>query len=292
MWTGLNWQRRQPRNLVTRQVPYYGIYVLAMLVGFLLQTEYAQASSQPEDAPGTGWGGLRGRIVIEGDVPTPEPLDITKDQEVCGTLGLRDESLLVDPSTKGIRHVMIWLESREPVPIHPELEQSKPAEFEMDNRDCRFEPHMLAIRTGVPLLIRNSDPLAHNAAVYVRRNQPFSEVVPATGPLKKSFSKAEALPVQVNCSIHPWMQAWILILDHPYAVATNEKGEFSLKNIPAGKWKFRFWHERGGWLKDVNSEGQRTALEKGAWEITIPADGEVDLGTLQAPVAQFKRGKK
>ena len=49
----------------------------------------------------------------------------------------------------------------------------------------------------------------------------------------------------VNCNIHPWMQAHILIQDHPYMAVSGEDGTFEIKNLPAGKQNFLFWHESG-----------------------------------------------
>ncbi|MBL8819127.1 MAG: hypothetical protein JNL58_24065 [Planctomyces sp.] len=238
-----------------------------------------------------GWGSIKGKISFEGSPPPVTPIEITRDEEVCGKFGLVDESLVVHPDSRGIRYIAIWIESRDKIPVHPDLQATSKKLAEIDNKDCRFEPHMLTLRTKEPLLLKNSDPVAHNAAIYARRNTPSSEVIAANQPSKKSFPKAELMPVRVDCSIHSWMKAWILILDHPYAAITNEHGEFSIKQIPPGKWKFRFWHERPQWIKQLKASGVATPLEKGAWEITITADEELDLGELTMSPEQFSGSK-
>ncbi len=237
------------------------------------------------------WGTLKGRFVFGGDPPKPVILDIERDAEVCGKLGLVDESLVVHADNRGLRYVAIWLESKEAVPVHPDF-QSLPAEpASLDNVDCRFEPHMQAIRTGQKLLLKNSDLIAHNAAVYVRRTAPFSEIIPMNMPLEKTFAKPETVPTRVDCSIHAWMKAFLIISDHPYVAVTDADGRFEIRDLPSGEWKFRFWHERPGFLNEVQQNQSASPIVKGAWTLTVPAAETLDLGELVAGTSQFEKKK-
>ncbi len=237
------------------------------------------------------WGTLKGRIVYGGDAPMPVTLDIERDAEVCGKVGLVDESLVVHKDNLGLRYVAIWLESKDAVPVHPDL-QSPPVEPpSLDNVDCRFEPHMQAIRTGQKLLLRNSDPVAHNAAVHAKRTTPFSEVIPMNMPVEKSFAKPENFPTRVDCSIHAWMKAYLIISDHPYVAVSDADGNFEIRNLPSGEWKFRFWHERPGFLNDVQQNQSASPIVKGTWNLTIPPAETLDLGELVAGTSQFEKKK-
>ncbi|MFN5907680.1 MAG: hypothetical protein ACK5A3_16605, partial [Planctomyces sp.] len=71
------------------------------------------------------WGSLKARFVLSGSdpLPAPQPLQIERDAEVCGTVGLVDESLTVNPQNRGIRNLIVWLEAKSPVPIHPQRQQ-------------------------------------------------------------------------------------------------------------------------------------------------------------------------
>ncbi len=226
-----------------------------------------------------------------GDPPEPVTLDIERDAEVCGKHGLTDESLVVNKDNRGIRYVAIWIESKDAVPVHPDLKALPEKIPVIDNKNCRFEPHMQAIRTNQIIHFTNSDPVAHNAAVYARRTTPFSEVIPQNQPLEKKFAKAETLPTRVDCSIHAWMKAWLIVLDHPYVAVTNENGEFELKNVPTGDWKFRFWHERPGYIAAATTNGQPTPLTKGSWTLSIKPGETSELGELVVEAAAFA-GKK
>jgi len=60
------------------------------------------------------------------------------------------------------------------------------------------------------------------------------------------YSRAESVPIRVNCDFHPWMNAHWLIVDHSYAALTDKDGKFQIDNLPVGEHNFRIWHERIG----------------------------------------------
>lgn len=245
----------------------------------------------PTSALAQEWGTVKGRLVFGGDAPEPVVLEIERDADVCGKNGLIDESLIVNKDNRGLRYVAIWLDTKEKLSIHPDS-LVPPKEIPvLDNKGCRFEPHMLAIRTGQVMHLTNSDSVAHNAAVYVRRSTPFSEIIPQTQPLEKKFTKPETLPTRVDCSIHAWMKAWLIISDHPYVAITDADGNFELKNVPAGEWKFKFWHERPGYLQNVKQGDSAVPMQKGVWTLKVDGSKTLDLGELTAAAEQFK-GKK
>jgi plastocyanin len=269
--------------------PRRQVLILAIFTGLLLPVLGAESSSAGE---ATSWGGLRGRITISESPEPPVTLEITRDEEVCGNLGLTDESLMVNADNRGVRHVAIWLDSRTPVPIHPELTGKTGKPVIVDNKGCRFEPRMSAVQVGQPVHFSNSDSIAHNVAVFARRNQPFSEIVPASQPLEKTFPKSELLPIRIDCSIHAWMKSWLIITEHPYVAITDENGQFEIRNIPAGEWKFRFWHERPGNIRQLVRDGSEVTLEKGALTLSINSELSTDLGDLVVSASQFATKKK
>ncbi|MEO2016139.1 MAG: hypothetical protein ABGZ53_17405 [Fuerstiella sp.] len=231
------------------------------------------------------WSTLKGRIVFPGKPPAQAPLVITRDEEVCGGLGLLDESFIVNQQNGGLHNVVVWLSSKSEVPVHPSLtDVSKPVK--LDNKDCRFVPRIVPIRTEQVLQCTNADPVAHNVAVYARRNQPFSIIVPQGEPLERTFRREELLPIRVDCSIHAWMRAYLVVTEHPYAAVTDRNGRFTIKHVPQGKWQYRFWHETPGYL-DTLSDGKKTVeLSRGTWELDINT-AEVDLGELAVDEDQF-----
>jgi hypothetical protein len=52
--------------------------------------------------------------------------------------------------------------------------------------------------------------------------------------------------VSVRCDLHPWMQGWLGVLDHPYFAVTDAEGRFTLRDVPPGDYTLAVWHERLG----------------------------------------------
>ncbi|HIE96028.1 MAG TPA: hypothetical protein EYQ63_03205 [Fuerstia sp.] len=231
------------------------------------------------------WTTLKGRIVFPGEIPEQTPLVITRDEEVCGESGLLDETFIVNRQNRGLQNVVVWLSSKTEVPVHPSLVNvSKPVQ--LDNKGCRFVPRIVPIRTGQVLQCTNADPVSHNVAVYARRNQPFSIIVPQGKPLERTFRREELKPIRVDCSIHAWMRAYLVVTEHPYAAVTDKDGRFTIKNIPQGKWQFRFWHETSDYLKTLKYGTETMELARGTWELDLNA-AERDLGELTVDENQF-----
>lgn len=233
------------------------------------------------------WTTLRGRIVFSTDAPEQAPLEITRDEDFCGPFDLRNESLVVHPENRGVSNVAIFLRTKKDVPVHPSLTAAVESAVQLDNQGCRFVPRMQTLQTGQTWQATSTDTIPHNVAVYARRNNPFSQIVPQDKPLEVVFSKAESVPIRVDCSIHAWMRAYLIITDHPYAAVTNEDGEFEIRQVPPGTWTFRFWHERPGYVTALNHAGETRKLKSGNWDLEITGD-VVDLGDLVVDAAMFE----
>src|SRR2546421_709775 len=103
------------------------------------------------------WGTLTGRFIVKGDLPKPDKIAATKDPEVCGKMPLYDESVMVDKDG-GVANIMVYL-SKKPTAVNPEYRKTAKDKVVLDNKGCRFEPHVLVMRAGQTLIIKNSDPI-------------------------------------------------------------------------------------------------------------------------------------
>lgn len=241
-----------------------------------------------------GWGGLKGQFLLDGDVPTRAPVNITKDQAFCGQWGLLDESLVVNPTNKGIANIVTYLyvtrRDRVKPTVHPELANPQDNAV-MDNIQCRFEPRVAVVRTGQPITLGNKDQVGHNMNISTVNpgNPPLNQLIPANRDIQHTFNAEESLPIPVACNIHPWMKGYIVIKETPYAAVTDEDGNFEIEKIPAGKWKFKFWQEKSGFVDKVTVDGKATTWMRGEVEIEIK-DGEVvDLGEIKVAPAVFNK---
>jgi hypothetical protein len=235
-------------------------------------------------------GTLAGQFVLEGEAPKLAPLvkegDTTvKNPEVCAKQNVPDESLVVDPSTKGIANVFVYLQ-KPPAGMPADLKESKDKIVKFDQKGCRFLPHALILRTDQTIEILSDDPISHNTHVYPIRQDGKNEAIAASdrsGNVKWQFSLPEKMPTTVKCDIHTWMEARWLIIDHPYAAITDKEGRFKIENIPAGEHNFAIWHERAGWVFG----GSKRSIPA-----TIEAGKTTQLGnaaSISVPVANFEK---
>jgi len=241
-------------------------------------------------ARGNEWGDLHLRFLYDGEPPAPRALLVDKDQAICGKQKLLDESLVVDKETRGIANVVVMLlkpKDRD-VPIHESYEKASAEPAKIVSRNCRFEPHVLLMRTTQPLELDNEDPIGYNPKLELFANPSNSSIIPTGGPLRLHLRNEEPAPVRLDCTIHPWMSAFVIVRDNPYMSLSDKSGELRLRNVPAGEWTFRVWHERTGFINQVRHGEKTLEWPKGRMTLTIKS-GDNELGEFRIPAEVFKR---
>lgn len=249
-------------------------------------------AQEPADANAErAWGNLTGRFVYAGEPPRREALELNKDMEFCGPLLPLDQELIVDPKTRGLQNVVLWLEPKTPeakIPVHPSYEKTAQDKVTFDNAECQFSPHVCVLRTTQTLVLGNKDPIAHNVAAFFFKNDPFNVNVPTGQTVEMQLLQVERLPAKVTCPIHAWMIGYMVVKDHPYVAVTDAEGKFSLKNLPAGEWTIRVWHEKPGYIKDAKRSGKEEAWDAGRAAVTIKA-GENAWGDVELSPKVFQK---
>lgn len=197
-------------------------------------------------------GTLKGVITFDGSIPEMKPLIAkgdknTKDAEVCAADAVPDESLVVDPASKGIANVFVYL-NKAPAGYKAAPAPSEPVVF--DQKNCKFIPHGLTVRVGQPVQVLSDDPIAHNTHTQNSQGKQFNHAVKANDRkgITLTYDKENRLPVKVVCDFHPWMVAYHLVQDHPFMAVTDAKGQFEITGLPPGDHEFIVWHERKGYL--------------------------------------------
>ncbi len=235
------------------------------------------------------WGTLTGRLVLDGAAPDPAAINVSKDPEYCGQHNLVEETVVIGKEG-GLTNafVYLYLKRGKTVPVHPDLEAIPAEPVVLDNKGCRFEPHVLLLRTGQPFEVHNSDPgIGHNTNAQPLKNPGFNPMIANGSPFKTKFQKMESYPVPFACNVHPWMNAHVLVRDNPYMAITGEDGSFEIKNIPAGEHEFIFWHESAGNLKNVSLGSGGKTSRKGRAKLKIPAGGTLELGDIKIAPANL-----
>ncbi len=255
-------------NVVTRR----GLSLMAMLLSLLAFVSTSRA---------TEWGDLTGKFVFQGNAPAAVKIKITNDADICSTPPtLVDESVVVG-ADGGLANVLIYVRTKKPT-INPELVK-KPDELPVvDNKHCRFEPHIQAVYFKYPVLLKNSDPKPHNINIQPIGGVPINPLMAAGQEIEHKFVRAQRIPVPVQCNIHPWMKGYVLPCGNPYFAVSAADGSFTIKGLPLGEeLEFQAWHEKVGYL-------QAAKWKKGRFKMTL-SKPKTDLGTVQLPAAMFKK---
>jgi hypothetical protein len=187
----------------------------------------------------------------------------------CGRLnpnGATTRHFVVGPDG-GLGNVFVYLKNARATPV-PE---DGPL---LDQVACLYEPYVLGVVTGQKFTIRNSDPELHNVHATPKLNREFNLGQPLQGQVNlKSFPKPEVF-VRMKCDVHPWMFAYIGVVDHPYFTVTDTNGVFRIPpGFPAGTYTVSAMHVKAGELTQKVSihEGERRALQ---FQFAVPASAQ------------------
>lgn len=116
----------------------------------------------------------------------------------------------------------------------------------LDQKRCMFAPRVVGLQAGGGLAVRNSDPIEHNVHPVPKNNYEWNEgMSPQSPDVVHRFARHEVM-IRVRCNLHPWMRAWIGVVEHPYFAVTGPDGSFDLKDVPPGDYTVAVWHEQLG----------------------------------------------
>jgi plastocyanin len=233
-------------NYLSRAGVFFGTALLALIM--LAGCSKPQPSSeQPAAAPKAATirvdaataGSVSGVVNFKGAGAKTKPLDMTADPG-CPTSPQPSEAVVL---TNGkLANVFIYVKEGLPqgafaIPTEPVV---------LDQKGCRYSPHMLGLMTGQLLKITNTDTADHNIHDMPSKNQAFNESqMPTDKPIGKTFATPEMM-IPVQCNQHPWMRAYINVMSHPYFAVSAADGSYEIKNLAPGEYTLIAVHEKFG----------------------------------------------
>jgi len=182
-------------------------------------------------------GTITGKVIFAGTPPQLEAINMTGDA-ACAAAGDASPDVIV--VNKGrLKNVFVYVRGASVddyrFPVGPPVV--------LDQKNCRYAPHVLGVQAGQTLRVTNSDQTDHNVHPTPKKNQGFN-ISQAHGeaPFERTFENEEVM-IPVQCNQHNWMRANIGVLDHPFFAVSGDDGSFTIKNVPPGDYTLVFWHE-------------------------------------------------
>jgi plastocyanin len=196
---------------------------------------------------------ITGTVTLTG-TPPPEKLNeqISSDPN-CGKLHpepVKTQFFVVGPKGE-LKDVVVYLKN-----VSGKSTGESAAPLVIDQRGCEYSPYIAAVQTGQTIVVKNSDPVLHNihtlpvVAGNKEKNLPQVQGAP---DLNFNFTAAEDF-VKFKCDVHPWMFAYVTVVDSPYYAVTGKDGSFKIANVPPGKYVVEAIHRKASGGKAMMKE--------------------------------------
>jgi hypothetical protein len=246
-------------------------HVLAILCSVLNAALLHAQTGAIADPPAPKLGTLVGRFLYDGDPPRlgessrfgtidlNSPLSRDNVGRVSGVelayreylqMGIRprtlDDALLVSKD-RGLANVIVFVTSADITFPTTETEEAKPAVLQI--KDGQFTPRVLAVAADQTLEIKNTDAVSFGFHLQMFRNESVNFLVAPRSEKRLTFSNPEKIPLPFRSDHQIWANGILLVHSNPYFAVSSPDGTFAMSGLPPGKWEFRAWHEKAGYLK-------------------------------------------
>ncbi len=158
----------------------------------------------------------------------------------------RNYALLIDKETGGVANAFVYLR-RQPAHVDPAMVEKNPKPLELVYRDDLFFPRAFIVQVGQTVRLMATKE-ATDFSIQPLHNKEAHPLVTPQKPADWTPDNAELIPLRIVSNIHPAAISWCLVTGSPYAVLTDSKGKFQLKNLPAGELELTMWHETVGYV--------------------------------------------
>ena len=234
-------------------------FSVGVLCGALLATACGRTEEAPPPPsvvtnpvdPATA-GSIRGAIRLEGTPPAPEPINKESDP-YCQEQGAATTETIAVGAGGALQNVFVYVKDGRgdrafPVPTTPVV---------LDQKGCRYTPHVLGIQVGQPFEILSSDNTLHNVHAMPENNREFNKAHQMAGITHSHVFTTREVMVPFKCDVHRWMNAYVGVLDHPYFAVSGADGTFALEGLPPGTYTIEAWHEKLGTQTQTVTIGEK-----------------------------------
>lgn len=156
--------------------------------------------------------------------------------------------LAVDKNGNPMPDVVVYA-----TPAGMPLPATEKTEATIAQSDMQFSPYVTAIRTGSQVKFPNYDKMEHHVKSFSAAKE-FEIKTYERGVVPPPVIFDKPGIVIVYCLLHNWMRAYVLVLDTPYFVKTDQNGVAMLDKLPDGNYELKAWHPNLGSIKPALSQ--------------------------------------
>ncbi|MBT9331426.1 carboxypeptidase regulatory-like domain-containing protein [Acidipila sp. 4G-K13] len=212
-------------------------------------------------------GTISGTIHYSGTPPKRVEIDMAQDPAcVFGDKNFTEQYVVNHGAMQNVFvYVKDGLGNRVyPVPSDPVV---------MDQKSCRYIPHVMGVMIGQPVQFTNNDSTMHN--IHMMPQADGNQTVdisqpPNAGSDQRVFHSPEAM-IPVRCNNHPWMQAFLNVVNNPFYAVSDAEGHFTIKGLPPGTYTIVADQEKlGEKTATVTVAAKQTAAQDFTYEGVAP----------------------
>jgi plastocyanin len=188
-------------------------------------------------------GTISGMIKFAKKAPPQVEIDMAQDPACSLSADLNYSEQYVVKDGK-LRNVFVYVKDGLGNKIYP----APSTPVVLDQKGCRYVPHVIGVQAGQPVEFTNSDPTMHNIHTTAETSaNPEIDISqpPKGGTTQRVFGKPE-LMIPVRCNNHPWMNAFINVSPNPFFAVSDENGHFEIRGLPPGSYTLVADHEELG----------------------------------------------
>jgi plastocyanin len=206
------------------------------------KAEVAISAPTAAPAPSPDAGSVTGTIHFSGKPPARIAIDMSMDP-ACSMLAPANNAEQYIVANGKLANVYVYIKAGAP----PSQAPANTAPVVLDQKGCRYTPHVIALQQGGSVEFRNSDPTMHNIHTTPAAGNPSIDVSqgPMGAPQTRQFTQPEIM-LPVRCNNHPWMNAFINVSATPFFAVSGADGGFTISGLPPGNYTIAAVHEKLG----------------------------------------------
>jgi len=188
---------------------------------------------------------VTGKVTLKGTPPPAAIIGAVKADANCGKVaqGEAKSRIYVVGAEGALANAVIYIKKGLEGKTFPPS-SSKP---EIDQIGCMYYPYVSAVQVGQKFDVKNSDPFMHNVNATPKVNKGFNLAQSAQGQVNERVFDKPEMGVRFACNVHPWMIAYVNVMENPFFVVTDDAGSFAIKgDLPDGKYTLEAYHQKAG----------------------------------------------